>query len=226
MSRIESGAQRGLLRCHGCGLTCENVRFDAEQRRRHCPRCDAVLRLRKPNSLARTGSFLIAAAILYVPANLLPIMQTTEFFDALDETILSGIVRLWRGGSYDLAVIVFVASVVVPLLKIGVLGVLLVTAQRGSSWAQPQRARLYRFIEFIGHWSMLDVFVVALLVGLVQFDSYALVLPGGGAVAFAAVVVLTMLASMSFDPRLIWDTSAAASPMAASAPNQTAGAAR
>ena len=205
MSRFESAAQRGLLRCHGCGLTCAAVPAAADDRRRHCPRCDAVLCARKPNSLTRTWAFLIAAAILYLPANLLPIMQTTEFFDAIDETILSGVARLWRAGSYDLAVIVFVASIVVPLLKIGVLAVLLVTAQRGSSWAQLQRAKLYRFIEFIGHWSMLDVFVVALLVGLVQFDSFALVLPGGGAVAFAAVVVLTMLASMSFDPRLIWD---------------------
>ncbi|HEY0975057.1 MAG TPA: paraquat-inducible protein A [Solimonas sp.] len=204
MSHVRSAAEMGLIRCHGCALTCADLPAP-EGQRRHCPRCGVALRRRKANSLTRTWALLIAAALLYLPANLLPIMQTTQFFDAVDETILSGVLRLWRGGSYDLAIIVFVASIVVPLLKIGVLLVLLTGVQRGSSWSPRERAKLYRFVDFIGHWSMLDVFVVALLVGLVQFSGFALVLPGGGAVAFAAVVVLTMLASMSFDPRLIWD---------------------
>jgi paraquat-inducible protein A len=205
-TRFATAAGRGLCRCIACGLV-SPLPAVPEPR---CPRCRVSLRLRKRDSLSRCWAYLVAAAVLYLPANLLPIMQTTTFFTPVDDTILSGVVRLWEAGSYDLAIIVFVASIVVPLLKIGVLALLLVTVQRRSDWALEQRTRLYRFIEFIGHWSMLDVFVVALLVALVQFKSYALVLPGGGAVAFAAVVVLTMLASMSFDPRLIWDAAEAA----------------
>lgn len=202
MTRIVTAAERGFVRCLACGLVSRLEQGCAEPR---CRRCRATLRVRKRDSLQRSWAFLIAAALLYLPANLLPIMQTTTFFTPVDDTILSGVVRLWDAGSYDLAIIVFVASIVVPLLKIGVLALLMITVRRRSDWALEQRAKLYRFVEFIGHWSMLDVFVVALLVALVHFKSYALVLPGGGAVAFASVVVLTMMASMSFDPRLIWD---------------------
>lgn len=202
MSRVVTAASRGLIRCMACGLV---SRPDAGCEAPRCQRCHAPLHSRRRDSLTRCWAYLLAAALLYLPANLLPIMQTTSFFTPVDDTILSGVVRLWQAESYDLAIIVFVASIVVPLLKLGVLALLLITVQRRSAWAPEQRARLYRFIEFIGHWSMLDVFVVALLVALVHFKSFALVLPGGGAVAFAAVVVLTMLASMSFDPRLIWD---------------------
>jgi len=202
---IATATELGLVRCHGCGLTCSAVGPVDKAQRADCPRCGTQLERRRHYSVGRTWALLLAAAILYLPANLLPIMQATEFFSAVDETILSGVVRLWRSESYDLAIIVFVASIVVPLLKIGSLAALLVSVQRRTNWAQRERAQLYRFIDFIGHWSMLDVFVVALLVGLVRFGGFALVLPGGGAVAFAGVVVLTMLASMSFDPRLIWD---------------------
>lgn len=203
MKAYATATARGYVRCMSCGLVSPQMQTGDQGGR--CQRCGAVLHSRRHNSLARTWAFLLSAMILYLPANLLPIMQTTSFFTPVNDTILSGIVRLWQGGSYDLAIIVFVASIVVPLLKIGVLLLLLITVHRRSDWALEHRTRLYRFVEFIGHWSMLDVFVVALLVALVHFKSFALVLPGGGAVAFAAVVVLTMLASMSFDPRLIWD---------------------
>jgi paraquat-inducible protein A len=202
-----SGAARAvdlhLIRCDACGLTLDNARHLPDVR---CPRCDTPLHQRKPNSLTRSWAYLIAAALLYIPANLLPIMRTTKLLDTEESTILSGVVQLWRAGSWDLALIVFTASIVVPLLKIGSLLLLLITTQRGSAWRQRERTRLYSMIEFIGHWSMLDVFVVALLITLVHFGKFALVQAGSGIIAFGAVVVLTMLASMSFDPRLIWDT--------------------
>src|SRR6185312_11425755 len=146
-----------------------------------------------------------AGFILYIPANVLPIMRTASLNDVDDNTIISGVVELWTNGSVDLAIIVFLASIVVPMLKFLSLGMLLVSSQRGSDWARPQRARLYRLVEFIGYWSMLDVFVVALLTALVRFNVLSRVEPLPGVIFFGLTVVLTMLASMSFDPRLIWD---------------------
>ncbi|MGH8746287.1 MAG: paraquat-inducible protein A, partial [Burkholderiales bacterium] len=159
----------------------------------------------KTASVQRTWALLIAAFILYVPAIVVPIMRTASLGEVDDNTILSGVVQLWLNGSPGLAVIVFSASIVVPVMKFLVLGMLLISSQRGSSWARPQRAMLFRAIEFIGYWSMLDVFVVALLTALVQFGIFSLVEPLPGVVFFGLSVVLTMLASMSFDPRLIWD---------------------
>lgn len=202
MSTPPTASSLGLLRCAACGLIC---RAGHDLVSPHCPRCGAPLSARKTDSVRRTWAYLIAAMILYIPANLLPIMRTTSLtYDSAD-TIVGGVGVLWRAGSWDLAVIVFVASVVVPVLKIGALGWLLFSVQRGSTQHLALRARLYRVLEFIGHWSMLDVFVVALLVAMVNFHSVAEVRAGPGAIAFGAVVVLTMLASMSFDPRLIWD---------------------
>ncbi|HEY9546443.1 MAG TPA: paraquat-inducible protein A [Solimonas sp.] len=155
--------------------------------------------------MRRSWAFLIAAAVLYIPANVLPIMNTSSLLYNQQNTILGGIRVLWLEGSWDLALIVFVASICVPILKIISLCVLLFSTHRQSAWARRGRARLYRLLEFVGQWSMLDIFVVALLVSLVDFHTVAEVRAGPGAVAFGAVVVLTMLASMSFDPRLIWD---------------------
>jgi paraquat-inducible protein A len=132
-------------------------------------------------------------------------MSTRKLLTERSDTILSGIVQLWSSGNGDVAVIVFVASFIVPLTKLIVLALLVVTTQRHSTWAQRERTQLYRAIEFVGYWSMLDVFVVGLLAALVQLQTVAEVHPLPGAAAFGAVVVLTMLASMSFDPRLIWD---------------------
>jgi paraquat-inducible protein A len=172
---------------------------------RRCPRCGAALAFRKPQSLARTWAFLVAAIILYIPANVLPVMHTEWLTGAQDDTILSGVLYLLWSGSWPLALVVFIASISVPLLKILTLAGLAVSVHRRSSWQPRQRARAYRVVEFIGRWSMLDIFVVGILAALVQAKALAHIEPGPGALAFAAVVVLTMLAAMSFDPRLIWD---------------------
>lgn len=202
----------GVAACYACGAV---LRFHARHDGRRCPRCGATLHRRKPNSIVRTWALLIAAIVLYIPANLLPIMRTGSLGSvAQDDTILSGVVELWVKGSPDLSIIVFVASIVVPMVKIAILAFLLISAQRRSTWARRGRTRLYRLVEFVGHWSMLDIFVVALMTGVVRFQSFAEVTPRPGAIAFGAVVVLTMLASRSFDPRLIWDTDVAQRPAA------------
>lgn len=190
----------GLLGCECCGLVSKATRGDAR-----CPRCHFALHARKPNSLQRCSAYIIAAAVLYIPANVLPIMSTASFVYGREQhTILGGIVELWTTGSWELALIVFIASIAVPILKIVALALLVFTARRRSRWRQLERASLYRLLETVGHWSMLDVFVVVLLVGMVRFGALANVEPSAGLLAFGAVVVLTMLASSSFDPRLIW----------------------
>jgi paraquat-inducible protein A len=203
MSAAPRARDLKLLSCHACGLVLDN-RQDLSHSR--CPRCDEHLYSRKPDSIKRSWAYLIAATILYIPANLLPIMLTTKMYNTESSTIVSGVIELWQSSAYDLAVIVFTASVVVPILKIVLLSFLLISTQRRSTWRQKERTRLYRVLEYIGHWSMLDVFVVALLITLVHFHKLALVQAGPGIVAFGAVVVLTMLSSISLDPRLIWDT--------------------
>jgi len=202
VSAVATAREIGVLPCGGCGQLCRAVESQAALA---CPRCGSSLHARKPNSVARTWAFLIAAAILYVPANMLPVMSTDSLFGSEDHTILGGVVELWNDGSWDLAVIVFIASIVVPILKMLALAVLALSVQRRSRWRRDQRARLYRMLDAVGHWSMLDVYVVALLVGLVRFRGIAEVLPGPGIAAFGVVVVLTLLSSMSLDPRLIWD---------------------
>ncbi len=199
-----------LLACHACGLVLHTAPHRSPG---FCPRCDQALHRRKPDSHARSWAFLIAAAILYIPANLMPVMRTSTLLGgAEDNTILSGVVELWNSGAWDLAVIVFTASIAVPLMKMACLSLLLLsTRQRSARW-QRERTRIYRMVEFIGRWSMLDVFVVALLLSLVRFGVLAEVRAGPGIVAFCAVVVLTMLASMSFDPRLIWDVRSSKAP--------------
>jgi paraquat-inducible protein A len=195
-----SAASLSLAGCHDCGLVARLTgRGDV------CPRCGAKLHLRKPNSLARTWALVIASYILYVPANVMPIMETSSLFGAQRDTIFSGIVFLLHSGSWDLALIVFVASIVVPLSKLAALTYLLLSVHRRSRWQPLQRARIYRVVEFVGKWSMLDIYVVALLATVVRFKSLAAVSAAPGAVAFGAVVVLTMLAAHAFDPRLIWD---------------------
>ncbi|HEV3104559.1 MAG TPA: paraquat-inducible protein A [Trinickia sp.] len=211
-----SAARAGMISCHACGNV--HVRANvanvaegesgppAARMRQICSRCGATLHLRKSNSISRTWAFLIAAALLYVPANLLPVLHTTSLFGEQDDTILSGVVYFWTSGDWALAVIVFVASILVPMLKLTVLALLAFTVQRRSRWRPQERAQLYRIVERIGRWSMLDVFVVTLTVALVRFQSLAVITAGGGALAFASVVVLTMFAAMQFDPRLIWDS--------------------
>jgi paraquat-inducible protein A len=169
-----------------------------------CPRCLFALHERKPYSLQRTLAYLAAAVLLYIPANVLPVMGTASVLGKYEHTILGGIVELWHSGSWELAAIVFVASIAVPILKIAALMLLVATTHFRSRWRQLERARLYRLLETVGHWSMLDVFVVVILVGMVRFGAFASVRPEPGLLAFGGVVIATMLAAASFDPRLIW----------------------
>ncbi len=199
-----TGQSLGVTPCHVCGAQCP-LPTHPDSQADSCERCGSPVHARRPDSLSRTTALLLAAAVLYIPANVLPVMHTQSILGAQNDTILSGVMVLLRTGSWPLALVVFVASVVVPLLKLLALGLLVFTTARRSIWAPLQRNRLYRVVEIIGRWSMLDVYVITVLVGLVQFRTLAWVLPGPGALAFAAVVVLTMFAAQSFDPRLIWD---------------------
>ncbi|MDA8412652.1 MAG: paraquat-inducible protein A [Desulfobacteraceae bacterium] len=198
----QSAAGQGFCSCHVCSLVSRRERTSHPA---YCPRCGASLHFRKPGSVSRCWALLIAAYILYIPANLLTIMETGSLFRYRKDTIISGVVELWRTGSWVIAVIVFIASVTIPLLKLISLTLLLVSVQRRSRWRPRQRTRLYRLVELVGRWSMLDIYVVTLLAALVHLGSLATVKAGPGALAFGAVVVLTMFASMQFDPRLIWD---------------------
>ena len=197
------------LACHACGLVAAdsggNGHGPGPGQRQHCARCGSTLHRRLPDSIGRTWALLLGAAILYIPANLLPVMHTRSLFGKEDDTIISGVVYFWTSGSPALAAIIFIASIVVPVAKLGALALLAYTSQRGSRWRPRQRTVLYRLVEFVGRWSMLDIFVITLTVALVRFSSLAVITAGPGALAFCAVVVLTMLASMQFDPRLIWD---------------------
>lgn len=195
--------EAGLIGCHVCGQLARDT-AGAGQRLR-CPRCAAPLHLRKPDSVSTTWALVLAAAVLYIPANLLPIMTTASLFGSQQDTIMSGVIFLWQSGSWPLAAVVFFASVMVPLLKIIALIYLNASVQRRSRRSPLQRTRLYRMVEFVGRWSMLDIYVITMLVALVNFQGIATIQAGPAAIAFGAVVVLTMFAAMSFDPRLIWD---------------------
>ncbi len=201
---MTTASRMGLLVCSCCGLV-NRALAGAGGNGARCPRCGSGLRSRKPNSLTRTWAYLIAAMLMYVPANLLPVMETSSLFGNQQDTILSGVVYFWVSGSYGLAALIFTVSILVPLVKMGTLLVLAISVERRSQRNAHQRALLFRIVEAVGRWSMLDVFVVAMMVGLVRFHMLAMIQAGLGAVAFGAVVVLTMLAARSFDPRLIWD---------------------
>lgn len=191
-----------LIGCHSCHkVHVEDVTVS----KMRCVRCDATLHHRIPHSLSRSWALLLAAAIFYIPANVYPIMTVTQFGNGHPDTILSGVARLLESGLWPLAVLVFVASVAIPILKILALGFLLLSVHRQTSHTLVAKTRLYRMVEFIGRWSMVDIFMVSILIALVRLGNFALIEPGTGAMAFACVVVLTMLSAMTFDPRLMWD---------------------
>ena len=194
----ESAAARGLAACHTC---CKLSAAGAG----HCPRCGAALHLRLTDSLHRTLALLITALLLYIPANLLPIMTTEQLGRATDSTILGGVVLLWELGSYPVATVIFIASVLVPVGKMTGLGVICWSVSRGGVQKPRSQAILYRVTEFVGRWSMVDVFVVAILVALIQMGTLMNIRPGSAALAFSGVVIVTMLAAETLDPRLIWD---------------------
>jgi paraquat-inducible protein A len=194
----------GIVSCEACGLLTKPADVKAPG---HCPRCGEELALRRHNSIQRTWALIIAAAICYIPANLLPVMVTTTLVSAEEDTIMGGVVLLYMTGSWPLALIVLIASVVIPLAKLIALAYLLITVQRGTVGGRHERIRLHRLVEFVGRWSMLDVFVDTFTVALIQLEPLMSVKPGMGVLFFAAVVVLTMIAAETFDPRLIWDSS-------------------
>ena len=200
-----TAAQAGLVSCETCALLSRPA--DAAEPG-YCPRCGGELAWRRPRSIQCTWALVIAAAICYIPANVLPVLSTTTLGSADSDTIMGGVVFLYTSGSWPLALIVLIASVMIPLGKLVALAYLLITVQRGSLGSNRERTRLYRMVAFIGRWSMLDVFVDTFTVALVQLQPLMFVEPGAGVVFFAAVVVLTMIAAESFDPRLIWDSPA------------------
>jgi paraquat-inducible protein A len=194
----------GLQSCEACGLLSQPETGEDEGR---CPRCDEELFFRKPGSIQRTWAFLIAAVICYVPANVLPVLTTVTATGRDSDTILQGVVLLWSPTGWPLSLIVLFASIMIPSAKILALVYLLVSVQRGSIENNGQRVRLYRVVELIGRWSMVDVFVDTFTAALIQLQPLMSVEAAAGLPFFAAVVVLTMLAAESFDPRLIWDPS-------------------
>jgi paraquat-inducible protein A len=192
----------GLLVCHECHKLNKQ---EPDSRRQFCSRCGGVIHARRPDSLVRTWALLLTAAILYIPANLLPIMTVNSLGKGQSDTIMSGIVELANLGMLPIAAVVFIASILVPIFKMVGISLLLYSVQRHQPMSVRRRIVMYRFIEWIGRWSMLDIFVIAILVAVVRFGSLASIEPGLGAMAFASVVILTMLAALTFDPRLIWD---------------------
>lgn len=201
----EAGPDVVLTGCHVCGQV-QALPKDADpEAHHHCVRCDAVVHYRKPDHVARTWALLLAAVVFYIPANVLPVMNVSSLLGDSAHTILGGVVELWQMGSWDIALIVFIASVAVPLTKLLALILLLLTEQWRSTTNLGARTRLYQMVEFIGQWSMLDVFVVILLAALADFQGLMEISAGAGAAAFGVVVILTMLAAMSFDLRRSWD---------------------
>ena len=191
------------ISCHVCGMLVSN-RFIREHTA-ECPRCAAALHSRKINSMTRTWALLIAAAVLYIPANVYPVLTLVSFGQSTTNTIMGGVIELVGSGQLVIAIIVFVASVFVPIFKIAALLFLVISVQFGMKARRRERALLYRFTEFIGRWSMIDIFMISILIALVKLQALATVTAGPGAIAFAAVVIITMFAAMTFDPRLIWD---------------------
>jgi paraquat-inducible protein A len=195
--------EASCARCHDCGLL---SRMPGHAHEASCPRCGGALHFRKQRSLERTWALVIAAIVCYVPANLFPVMTVISLGKRQSDTIMSGVVYLLMHHMWPLALIIFIASVFVPLMKLVILVSLLISVHRRSSWRPVDRTRLYRLTELIGRWSMVDIYVVTILVALVRLGNLATIEAGAGAVFFGAVVVLTILAAESFDPRLIWDT--------------------
>ena len=193
-----SAAGAGLASCH----VCQRV---SDARMPHCPRCGEVLHARKPFGVQRTAALLSAAIVVYIPANLMPVMRVDGLGGSESSNILSGVATFWGMHAYPIAITIFVASILIPILKMLALGWLCYSV-RGRRRLNPrQLTRIYWLAELVGRWSMVDVFVVAVLVALVQLGSLMSIHPGPGALSFGAVVVLTMLAANSFDPRLLWD---------------------
>ncbi|TSD84010.1 paraquat-inducible protein A [Mycobacterium sp. KBS0706] len=197
----QADPRRPTVLCHGCGLVSNLPAVGHGE----CPRCGAVLHRRRPESLTRTWALVVTAIILYIPANLFPVMTVISLGSGAPDTIMSGVIELADAGMWPLAALVFFASITVPVLKLAGLIYLLVSTQRGKTGQLRNRTVIYRIVEAVGRWSMIDIFMISILVALVQLGELATIEPGVGAVCFAAVVIITMIAAMGFDPRLMWD---------------------
>lgn len=193
-----TAASRNLAACHLC---CKLAAAES----RHCPRCGAALHLRKNDSIQRTLALLITSCLLYIPANLYPIMITDQLGSSEGSTILGGVILLIQHGAVPVALVIFLFSVIVPLGKLMAMFYLVWTVKRHSPVSARQRTVMYKITEFVGKWSMVDVFVVAILVALVHLGGLLSIRPGFAALCFAGLVIITMIAAESFDPRLIWD---------------------
>jgi paraquat-inducible protein A len=205
MTALKQSFELGLSRCRTCGLAVSRASLGMDRR---CPRCQSRIEQRTPYSTEMTLAWLIAGIVLYIPANLLPVIHTSGLLGDEDSTIVGGILEFWHSGDWDIALLIFTASVAVPFTKFIAIGLLIFTVRKNSRWEQHQRTVLYRIVEFIGYWSMLDVIVVALTSALMQFQVLGTAEPRPGIAFFCAVVVVTMLSALSFDPRLIWDRAA------------------
>jgi paraquat-inducible protein A len=194
--------QQGLQRCESCGLLSRPA-HGAEAG--HCPRCGEHLHFRKPDSLQRTVAYLVAAAVCYIPANVLPIMTSVLTSGRESDTIMQGVILLWSPTGWPLSLIILFASIFIPSAKVAAMFYIVFSVRRGSVQTPAKRVRLFKIVEVIGRWSMIDVFVVTFTVALIQLQPFMSVEPAPGIFFFAAVVVLTMMAVESFDPRLIWD---------------------
>jgi paraquat-inducible protein A len=201
---MTTAAQAGLVACRTCGLVTRWTE-PAPGCVSCCPRCDSILRRRKPGSLSRTAALVLAGFLLYIPANALPVMQVIYAGRGEPDTILSGVEVLFNTGQPAVAVLVLFASITVPLIKLVGLALMVLAVRRRSLWRRRDRTVFYRLVEFIGRWSMLDIFMISILVALVKLQALSTIEAGQGAVWFACVVVTTMFAAGSFDPRLIWD---------------------
>ena len=191
----------GMAGCHTCGQVVKLM----EKAHCACPRCGSDVHYRKHDSITRAWALLISAFVMFIPANTEPIMYTTSLGNQGSDTIMSGVIYFLSHGDWPLALVIFSASVLVPIAKMIAIAYLLIMVQRGSAQRQIESTRLYMIAEFMGKWSMVDVFVVALLAALVQLGALTTIDPGPAGMAFASMVILTMFAAMAFDPKLIWD---------------------
>ncbi|WML91869.1 paraquat-inducible protein A [Thiothrix lacustris] len=214
-SELHTAHDAGLVQCQVCGNLSKAPAHLSKYDVMSCPRCGARIKRREQNnSVEVTWALLIASTILYIPANMLPVMSVYMLGKGQPDTIISGVLHLLEAGQWPLALIVFVASVFVPLLKLFSIAFLLISIQRKSRWRPHDRMRLYKITEYVGRWSMVDIFVIAILTGLVQFGNLARIEANAGAFSFAGVVVLTMFAARMLDEHLIWDISRKEEPAA------------
>ncbi len=195
----------GMASCHTCQKVVKLPKVKGEGEVL-CPRCGEEIHLRKPNSIQYTWALVIASIILYIPANVLPMMEVETFAGTQADTIISGVLYFLETGSYLIASVIFIASIIVPITKLIILIYLLISVQKKSPLRQKQRKKLYTLTEIIGKWSMVDVYVVAIMIALVHFGGMTEIKAGDGATYFLLVVIVTMIAAMQFDPKLIWDT--------------------